>query len=453
MSASSTPAPLERVPPGVWPALTWCAAALHPVVVFVLLPTGPGHSASYPRDGLSGPAARVLMVLAFASVLAGCAFFRRRPVAAYGLVLLGTVVLAAAWRQSEIPPLQFLGVDVALAGVAAVRPRRDSLYAAGAALGVLGGFWSVRMLTGGESGTAGEPFVALTVAVAWLAGHAAHQSRAHAAELRERSAAEAVTAERLRIAREMHDTVAHSLGIIALQAGAAARVMDTRPELAREAMVAVERAGRETLGGLRRILGALRAADDAPDGAAGPAASGGASSPASFPSASSASSASASPASSASASSTSSPSASASGDWAVELERLAEVTTAAGVRVEVDWRGARDGLPQEVGAAAFRIVQEAVTNVLRHSGTRSCQVRVDHREDELRVEVRDRGRGGVPRPGPGFGLTGLRERATLLGGDLDAGPCPGGGFRVAARVPLGTGAAGRALGERAGEHR
>ncbi|NYV78558.1 hypothetical protein HW445_30160 [Streptomyces sp. UH6] len=164
------------------------------------------------------------------------------------------------------------------------------------------------------------------------------------------------------------------------------------------------------------------------------------------------SSSSSSPASSSS-SASAFPSASASGDWAVELERLAEVTTAAGVRVDVEWRGARDGLPQEVGAAAFRIVQEAVTNVLRHSGARSCQVRVDHREDALRVEVRDRGRGGVPRPGPGFGLTGLRERAVLLGGDLDAGPCPGGGFRVAARVPLDTGAAGRALGEKAGENR
>jgi signal transduction histidine kinase len=395
----------------------WYAAALHPLVVYVVLPTGPGHSTSYPRDGMTAIAARVLLVAAFALVLAGGSVSRRRPVTAYGLVLAGTVVLAAAWRQDEIPPLQFLGVDVALARVAAVRPPRVSLYAAGAALGVLGGYLAVRTAAGGESGTAGEPFVALTVAVAWLVGHAAHQARAHDAELRARATAEAVTAERLRIAREMHDTVAHSLGVIALQAGAAARVMDTRPDQAREAMAAVERAGRETLGGLRRIVGALRAADAAPQNASGPATSG---RPARPP-----------------------------GDLAARLGRLAEDTTAAGVRVTLAWRGSRDGLPQEVEAAAFRIAQEAVTNVLRHSGAASCQVGVDRREDLLTVRVEDPGCGGVPRPAPGFGLTGMRERAALLGGEFEAGPRPGGGFRVTARLPLAPGPAGRVLGGRA----
>ncbi len=397
----------------------WCAAALHPLVVFVLLPQGPGYSTSYPRDGLTPLAARLLLMSAFALVVTGGAVSRRRPVVAYALVLAGTVVLAAAWRQDEIPPLQFLAVDVALARVAAVRPRRTSLYAAGAALAVLGGYFALRTATGGESGTAGEPFVALTVAVAWLAGHAAHQARAHAAELRARATAEAVTAERLRIAREMHDTVAHSLGVIALQAGAAARVMDTRPDQAREAMAAVERAGRETLGGLRRILGALRAAETGRDGPTGPnertaAASG--------------------------------PEAGPSGGLTARLERLAADTTAAGVRVDLEWVGPRGGVPQEVEAAAFRIAQEAVTNVLRHSGAASCEVRVGRREDRLTVEVDDPGLGGVSRPGSGFGLTGMRERAVLLGGEFEAGPRPGGGFRVTARLPLAPTPAGRVRG-------
>ncbi|MEU6157761.1 sensor histidine kinase [Streptomyces sp. NPDC047130] len=412
-----TPPPLRRLPPGVWPALVWCAAALYPVVVYVLAPTGPGHATSYPRDGLAGPLPRALFVLAFLLVLGGAAVSRRRPVAAYALVLAGTVVLAAAWGQDEIPPPQFLGADVALAGVAAVRPRREGLYAAGAALGVLGGYLAVRTWTGGETGTADEPFVALTVAVAWLAGRLVHQARAHDGELRRRAAAEAVTAERLRIAREMHDTVAHSLGIIALQAGAAARVLETRPELAREAMVAVEQAGRETLGGLRRLLGALRAADPSPPGAAAP----------SLPD----------------------DAVGAFAGLAEELERLAARTTAAGVRVEVGRRGTLRGLPPEVCLAAFRIAQEAVTNVVRHSGADSCRIRVDRGAREVTVEVDDRGPGGTPRPGSGFGLAGMRERAALLGGTLDAGPLPGGGFRVTARLPLPVGPGGRPHPEKA----
>ncbi|MGW0932558.1 sensor histidine kinase [Streptomyces sp. NPDC002644] len=432
MPVPSTPPPLRRLPPGVWPALVWCAAALHPVVVYVLAPTGPGYSTSYPRDGLAGLLPRALLVVAHLLVLAAAAVSRRRPVAAYALVLAGTVVLAVAWGQDEIPPPQFLGVDVALAQVAAVRPRREALYAAGSALGVLGGYLAVRASTGGETGTADEPFVALTVAVAWLAGRLVHQARAHDAELRRRAAAEAVTAERLRIAREMHDTVAHSLGIIALQAGAAARVLETRPELAREAMVAVEQAGRETLGGLRRILGALRAADPSPRDAAAPALPG-----------------------------------EAVGGFAGladELERLAARTTAAGVRVEVDLRGTLRGLPPEVCLAAFRIAQEAVTNVVRHSGAESCRIRVDRGEQEVTVEVDDPGRGGTPRPGTardgaarpgisgngsGFGLAGMRERAALLGGTLEAGHLPGAGFRVTARLPLPAGPGGRPHREKA----
>ncbi|WP_411113650.1 sensor histidine kinase [Streptomyces sp. 029-5] len=416
MSASPPLPLLKRVPPGLWTALVWFAAAVQPIIEYVVLPPGPGYSLDYPRDGLHSFAARTLLLLAFALVLAGSALLRRGASVAYGLVLAGTVLSTMAWRQNEIPPMQFLGVDVVLGYVAATRPRRISLRAAAVTLGVLSGYLVLRPFASDDSGTAAEPYVALTVVIAWLVGNSVFQARAHTEELHARAAAQAVTAERLRIAREMHDTVAHSIGIIALQAGAAARVVDTQPARAREAMLTVEKAGRETLSGLRRTLGALRQADqeqartdqdrERTPGSPRPA-------PAAPP---------------------------ATG--LADVERLVATTTAAGVRVDLRWRGRRRPLPADVDLAAFRIVQESVTNVVRHSGATSCRVRVDQLDDALAIEVSDRGGGGGKDrgrgggTGTGYGLVGMRERVALLHGDFTAGPRHGGGFLVAARLPV-----------------
>ncbi|MFD7227525.1 sensor histidine kinase [Streptomyces sp. NPDC059881] len=424
---ASPPLPLpllKRIPPGLWTALVWFTAALQPIVEYILMPRRHMYSLSYPRDGLDSLGARALLALAFLMVLAGSALLRRKAAAAYGLVLAATVVSSVAWRQDEALPLQFLGVDVALCYVAAGRPRRTSIFAAAGALGVLAGYLVLRWITGAESGTASEPFVALTVVIAWLIGNSVHQVRAHTVELQGRAAAQAVTAERLRIAREMHDTVAHSIGIIALQAGAAARVVETQPARAREAMLTVEHVGRETLAGLRRMLGALRQADQEPahrDQESTGRDQG----------------------------RTRAPLQPAVG--LADLERLAATTTAAGVRVEVWWQGKRRPLPADIDLAAFRIVQEAVTNVVRHAGADCCRVRVEYRENELAIEVVDRGKGGDTNANimdTGFGLAGMRERVALLGGHFTAGPRPGGGFRVATRLPepavTGTGARGEA---------
>ncbi|MGW4201739.1 sensor histidine kinase [Streptomyces sp. NPDC004726] len=416
-ASSPLPSPLlKRVPPGLWTGLVWVAAAVQPIVQFVLLPPRQGYSYSYPRDGLDSLTAQALLALAFLLVLTGSALLRRRTAVAYGMVLAGTVVSSVAWRHIEIPPTQFLGLDAALCYVAATRPRRTAITAAAGALGVLAGYLVLRWITGGESGTASEPFVALTVVIAWLIGNSMHQARAHTAELHARAAAQAVTAERLRIAREMHDTVAHSIGIIALQAGAAARVVETQPARAREAMITVEHVGRETLAGLRRMLGALRQADQEQEPAAQEQEPTGHDP-----------------------GRTQAPLRPAAG--LADLERLAATTTAAGVRVEVWWQGERRPLPADVDLAAFRIVQEAVTNVVRHAGADGCRVRVEYREDELGIEVVDRGRGcgtNAKTPDTGFGLVGMRERVALLHGHFAAGPRPGGGFRVDARLPVPT---------------
>ncbi|MFH9354944.1 histidine kinase dimerization/phosphoacceptor domain-containing protein [Kitasatospora sp. NPDC017646] len=170
--------------------------------------------------------------------------------------------------MEQIPLLLFLTADVALGFLAAAGPRGTSLAAAVTALGALVGHPSVRLLLAESVSATAELADAMSVAVAWLIGNTVRQARDHTRTSRAQTAAQAVTAERLRIARELHDLVAHNIGIIALQAGAARMVINIDPPSASEAMTAVEAAGRETLAGLRRMLGALRQAE--PDDHSGP---------------------------------------------------------------------------------------------------------------------------------------------------------------------------------------
>ncbi|MEU3561025.1 sensor histidine kinase [Kitasatospora sp. NPDC006786] len=389
---STTPSlPLfRRVPSEVWVGLAWCAAAGYPAVRLG------GAAAQHPGAAAHGGWAFTLAdtVLAFT----GAALVRRLPVLSVALLLVAAFTETDGWAGgAQVPPGALLAVDTALCLITADRPRRSSRAAFALVMvflvlhiGLVRGS-TVGIFTGTHIGSADG--AALLALVAWLVGRSVRQNREHAEALSARAAEEAVTAERLRIAREMHDTVAHSLGIVALQAGAARRVIDRRPERAAQALGEIEAAGRETLAALRRMLVALRRAD----GEASATLSQG----------------------------------------LADLDRLAGATTAAGVRVEVRRHGEPGPLPPEVDLAAFRIVQESVTNVVRHADVDACVVAVDHRTaGELSVEVTDRGRGRGRAPGAGFGLAGLRERAVLLRGEFEAGPLPGGGFRVAARLPV-----------------
>lgn len=259
---------------------------------------------------------------------------------------------------------------------------------------MLAGYLVLRLITGGTVGTVPEAYLALTVAIAWLIGNAVSQAKAHTRQLHAQAAAQSVATERLRIAREMHDIVAHSIGVIALRAGAAVRVAETQPVRAREAMRAVEKTGRETLSGLQHMLSVLRETDQEQQVIA--------------------------------------PLRPAFG--LADVERLASTTTAAGVRVRVQWKGIRP-LPADIDLAVFRIIQESVTNVVRHSGTDCCQVTIGYRADELAIEIRDRGNSTGNDIGTGYGLTGMRERVALLHGDFTAGPHPARGFLVTALLP------------------
>ena len=406
MRATTPFSQLRRVPPGAWTGVIWCGSAAVSVRMFFGIPGMP-----HVPWQLS-PSVWLVLALATAAAIAGSALLRRRPLPAIGLLIAGSVAAALALDSPTVALAHYLAVGVALGFIVASRPRPAWLAALAMTLGVIPGYALVRIALGLSYAQAlSWQVYAMTAAVAWLAGDSARRAREYAERLRLHAAAEAVAAERLRISRELHDLVAHSIGIITLQAGAAARVIDTQPQSARTALHEVENAGREALVGLRRMLGALRQAEHRQ---AGPAA----------------------------------------GDQAppglvpglADVDRLAAATTAAGVRVDVRWQGERHPLPPDIDLAAYRIVQESVTNVVRHAGTRSCQVYITRDDEALSIEIADRGRGpSDPRgsrgsrgstAGTGCGLAGMRERVALLHGEFTAEPRPEGGFLVTARLPL-----------------
>jgi signal transduction histidine kinase len=386
---------LKRVPPGAWTGVPWIYGTLFAIRAFFHLPYMPTDPFPPTSDGW--------VLIASGSVLApaGCVLLRRRPLAGLGLLLAGTYTVTLGLNGLTLGLIHYAAIDIAVGWIAASAARRRSLTALALAIAVLPVYQLTRTGLGrpllslydtGRGDWQSWSALALSAVVAWLIGNSVRQNRAYTERLTTQVATQAVTAERLRIAREMHDTVAHSIGIIALQAGAAARVTTTQPEAARQAMRAVETEGRETLAGLRRMLVALRAADETPVLSAG------------------------------------------LGD----IDRLAATTTAAGVRVEVRRRGEPRQLPPDIDLSAFRIVQESVTNVVRHAGTSACRVTLDYRDDELAVEVTDDGHGQGTATDTGFGLAGMRERVALLHGEFAAAPRPEGGFRVAVRLPVPT---------------
>jgi signal transduction histidine kinase len=226
----------------------------------------------------------------------------------------------------------------------------------------------------------GEISARLAVVVVWTIGYAVGRHRAYESRARQAEVVE----ERLRIARELHDVVAHSISMITIQAGYGTLVLDREPEKAREALAAIEVTGRETLTEMRRLLGVLRGGDR-PSLAPAPG--------------------------------------------LAALDRLLEQT---GVEVELSVSGTPRPLPSGIDLAAYRIVQEALTNVVKHAGTSTCRLRIHYGDDDVSVEITDHGRGGPA--GTGHGITGMRERAGLYGGEFSAEPLPEGGFRVFARL-------------------
>jgi signal transduction histidine kinase len=238
-------------------------------------------------------------------------------------------------------------------------------------------------------------FAYLVGETAWLAARRQHQLEQQAAELRaaqEQAKERAVFGERVRIARELHDVVAHHVSVMGIQASAARRAMDKDPGKTRTALAAVEDSARTAVDELRRMLGALRASSSGPEPSA-----------------------------------------------AAGLERLDEMITRvreAGLTGTLTVYGDPVPVPESVSQAAYRIVQEAVTNTLKHAHATAVDVRIRYLARELEIDVADDGRGSGPASAGGMGLIGMRERAAVHEGTVEAGPRSEGGYRVRARLPL-----------------
>ncbi|MEU4226957.1 sensor histidine kinase [Nonomuraea sp. NPDC026600] len=363
---------LQRLAPLVRELLTWCGVAAFALLQFAALLSG-SDDANPQVLPLAGAAVAMTLPLAWV---------RRGPLLVLAVVLAElTAATALGMPAEQLWPL-LLAADVLVCVIAATR---SGVTAALVTLAVLEGVWQAALWPHALA----SGFLALTallagsVLLAWLAGTAIRQRREYGEAVR----VHAVTAERLRIARDVHDMVAHSIGSIAIQAGAGRRVIDTRPEQARDALDAIEITSRETLKGLRQVLGVLRRPDPPPTGLA-------------------------------------------------DLDRVTSTAIAAGVQVDVRWQGERRPLPAAVDQSAFRIVQEAVTNVVRHADAARCRVSIGYAGEELSVEIVDDGRADSASEGGGYGIAGMRERVALLNGHFTAGSRPEGGFRVAARLPI-----------------
>jgi signal transduction histidine kinase len=384
----------KRLRPGHWVALDVVAALIATPIAGVRVVDAYHHFDPHER-GCPEPSAGEAGVALVAVVVLGLAFAARRvwPLPAAGAILAAWLVVVAVDGQFTLAlvvggPFVVLA-SMAVVYVAAVRYRlRPGLAVLGSAL-VGGAAWWF-----GSADLRRNGWLPVLCAVsAWAVGYAVGRHRAYAAELREyhaRLVRSEFAEERLRIAREVHDVVAHSLGVVNVQAGYGGFVLDTRPEEARAALTAIHSTSRDTIHEMRGLLGVLRAGAPA-DRLPAPG--------------------------------------------LADLGSLVEQTTRAGVRVDLVVVGDPRELPAGIELSAYRIVREALTNVVRHAHTRAARLEVAYREDELAIEVTDRGRGGPIAPG-GHGLAGVRERVGLYGGEFSAGPLPERGFRVAAVLPL-----------------
>jgi signal transduction histidine kinase len=442
-----------RLRPRHWTALDYAVGALFGVILFasirhsvIAAMGGPYGAVPYRTLALAWPLA---VFLVFTAVIA-VALRRRQPSLMLGVLLAGSLVITVLTGPADGALSYFLPVAYVLYLVAATyERRRAAVRVLAAVFATLVADAVLMSLTGGGYFLRGGLVpVALCVIIAWFTGYIVRQRRQYAVRLQDEAASKAVAEERLRIARELHDVVAHSMSVIAVQAGYGQYVIDTQPADARNALGAIQATSREALDEMRRMLGALRQADQAawPDDAA--------------PAGQAGSAASGSPA-------TARVPGQRGGDaecaslfpapGLADLDRLLSRTASAGVRVDMTCCGQPRELPASIDLSAYRIVQEALTNVVKHAQTSSCQVLIGYGRDELILEVTDNGAGlpamagvGAVSPGPdgagaggltagGHGIIGMRERVMLLGGEFSAGPRPGYGFQVVAHIPLTTG--------------
>jgi signal transduction histidine kinase len=352
-------------------------------------------------DGIPGPQLPNAVFLLLITV--PLAWRRRAPTAVFVLVLAS--IALQIWlidgARSDQPPFQhWIALLVVFYSLAAHAERRRALVAGALGGGLFVGGDVVDLLSG-AAGLADTMPAWFMLAAAYGVGFALRGQRIQSTLLanraerlereREQQARLAVAEERVRIARELHDVVAHAISVIVVQAQAGQRVLEGEQASAREALGSIETTGRQALVEMRRLLGILRREDRELALAPRPS--------------------------------------------LAYLDVLAERVREAGLPVELHVEGEAKPLPPGVELSAYRIVQEALTNTLKHAGPASAQVVVRYRPEEVELEITDDGRGPVDGREGGHGLVGMRERAGLVGGSVESGTNGGRGYRVRARLP------------------
>jgi signal transduction histidine kinase len=340
----------------------------------------------------AGVGTYLLLAAGGASLLA-----RRR----YPVGVLAVTLAVAIWPgMASQAHLIWLALIVAF--FTAVQARQRAAAVASLVIGYIASIWPPWLI--GSPGHASAGFaVGLAVLLLFLLAvaeiiRARSQRTAALEQSRQEELRRRAGEERMRIARDLHDVVAHNISVINVQANTALHLMDRQPDRARSALTTINEVSGQALVELRSVLGVLRAVDEGAPRAPAPG--------------------------------------------LARLGDLADTAAAAGLAVQVEEGGQRAPLPADVDLAAYRIVQEALTNSARHSGGTNATVRIVYGEDTLVLEVDDDGawrppgRSPVQAHGTGSGIAGMTERAAALGGTLQAGPRPGGGFAVRARLPL-----------------
>ncbi|MET7651894.1 sensor histidine kinase [Streptomyces sp. NPDC005486] len=346
------------------------------------------------------PTVTVTVLAALACAALACR--RRWP----AVILAATTGIACVSMILSDVQGVYIGTPVVAAHTVAVRTGRRTAWTAGGAAAVAFGVTSLSTAGGNWSAPGSQPLI-LWIGMAVAAGDAVRTRRAYivlleerarrAEQSREQEAARRVTQERLRIARDLHDVAAHHIAVIGVQAGVAGHTLRTDPDVAEESLALVRQAGRTVLEELSALLGVLRRDDD--------------------------------------------PMAPVEPTRGLDgLDDLVGSFADAGLEVAWTLSGLPRPLPSPVDLAAYRIVQESLTNVHKHSGSSRARVAIEYAPDRLVVRIRDEGDGGevaraVPADG-GYGILGMRERATAVGGRFEAGPGPDGAFTVRAVLPL-----------------
>lgn len=315
---------------------------------------------------------------------------RQAPLATLALTLAAALAIIAL--DAPLLPLQ-VGVALYTLAASGASRRTRNLGLAAIALVAVTLFAETR-----SSDLGGAAFHVVFLAAAWLLGDSIGSRRAYIREIeakaarlereRETEARRVVAEEQARIARELHDVIAHALSVIVVQAGAAEEVFELDPALARQPIAAIDAAARAALADLRRVLGVLN--DDA---------------------------------------------ALTPQPGLARLDSLIDQVRATGLDVALEIEGAKRPLPASVDLSAFRIIQEALTNTIKHAAARHARVSVRYGR-ELRLQIRDDGRGDLGTTRVGSGLTGMRERAAMLGGRVDTRAPQAGGYLVSAQLPL-----------------